>query len=307
VEVAGVADMLPLGRNRAWGFRSKTRAYSKDDVQVALVRIVTPGYVPAMGMRLRSGRDFTWADGTSSRKVIINEAAARLHWPGQDPIGQLGRVGNRDVQVIGVIADVREHSLEDAAGPEMYLHTMQEGPEGAELVVRTNLPTQAVGASLMKVLRSLNPGQPAAEFRQLQHIVDHSVSPRRFFVYLVSSFAVLGLILASLGIYGVISYSVTRQTQEIGIRMALGASGGQVKAGVMRNALVLAASGALIGGIGSFIAAKGIASLLYGTEPNDAATFAGVIVVLCAVALVAGYIPARRASRIEPMIALRTT
>jgi predicted permease len=308
IETAGVTDMLPLGRNRAWGFRAKGRQYGKDDIQAALVRIVTPGYLGAMGMKLRAGRDFTWQDGDSKQAVaVINEAAAKYHFPGRDPVGQLGQINGRDALIIGVLADVRAHSPEAEVGPEMYLHTMQAGPEGAELVVRTSLPSEAVGATLMKVLRSLNPGQPAAEFRPLQQIVDQSVSPRRFFVYLVSSFAILGLILASLGIYGVMSYSVTRQTQEIGIRMALGASGGQVQAGVMRNALVLATAGAAIGGVGSFIAARWIASLLYGTTPNDSITFAGVILVLGAVALLAGYIPARRASRIEPMIALRTT
>jgi len=135
--------------------------------------------------------------------------------------------------------------------------------------------------------------------------VDRSVSPRRFFALLVTSFAALGLVLAALGIYGVISYSVMQQTQEIGIRMALGASSAQVQLGVIRRALRLAAAGAVLGAVGSFAAARWIASLLFGTRPTDPATFAGIILLLCVVALLAGYIPARRASRIEPMIALR--
>jgi ABC-type antimicrobial peptide transport system permease subunit len=157
----------------------------------------------------------------------------------------------------------------------------------------------------MKTLRSLNPGQPAAEFRPLQQIVDHAVSPRRFFVLLVSSFAVLGLVLASLGIYGIISYAVTRRTQEIGIRMALGATAPQVQLGVMAKALWLALVGVALGAVTSIAAAKWIASLLFGTRPTDPATFAAIVLLLGAVALAAGYIPARRASRIDPMIALR--
>ena len=133
------------------------------------------------------------------------------------------------------------------------------------------------------------------------------MSPRRFLVWLVASFALLGLVLASLGIYGVISYSVTRQTQEIGIRMALGATAPQVQFGVVAKALRLALIGIALGTIGSYVTAKWISSLLYGTKPNDPATFAGIVLLLAVVASVAGYIPARRASRIDPMIALRSS
>jgi ABC-type antimicrobial peptide transport system permease subunit len=157
----------------------------------------------------------------------------------------------------------------------------------------------------MRTLRAYNPEQPAAEFRPIQSIVDHAVSPRRFFVLLVAIFAGLGLLLASLGIYGVISYSVTRQTQEIGIRMALGASTERVQFGVISRTMRLVLAGVAVGAVTSLVAARWIAALLFKTEPTDPAAFAATILLLCAVALVAGYIPARRASRIDPMIALR--
>jgi len=159
---------------------------------------------------------------------------------------------------------------------------------------------------VMRTLRALNPGQPATEFRPIQQIVDHAISPRRFFVLLVSAFAALGLALASLGIYGVISYSVTRQTQEIGIRMALGATQGRVLLGVLTKTLRLTLIGIALGMVGSFAVARLIASLLFGTTPTDPATFAGMAALLGAVALMAGYIPAHRASRIDPMTALRS-
>jgi ABC-type antimicrobial peptide transport system permease subunit len=157
----------------------------------------------------------------------------------------------------------------------------------------------------MGKLRELNPNQSAAEFRMIQTIVDHAVSPRRFFVLLVVSFAVFGVILAALGIYGVISYSVTQRTQEIGIRMALGATIQRVQLGVLGKTIRLAAIGILAGTAASVLVAKGIAALLFGTAPTDPVTFAGMILLLGVVALVAGYLPARRASRIDPMVALR--
>ena len=181
----------------------------------------------------------------------------------------------------------------------------QADPEGAELVVRTRLPISAVESSVLSTLRSLNPGQPRTQFRPLQEVVDHAVSPRRFLMLLITSFAGFGLVLASLGIYGVISYSVSQRAQEIGIRMALGASAGRIQVGVMGQSLRLALIGMLIGGAASFAAARGIASLLFGTAPNDPLIFLATMSLLGAVALLAGEIPARRASRIDPMSVLR--
>jgi predicted permease len=308
VEAAGIADMLPLDRNRSWDLMAKGKVYSKDINYDAFVYVVTPGYLKAMGMQLREGRDFGWQDSpTSEPVIIINQAAARREWPGQDPIGRLAQgIGQSDTRVVGVISDVHESSVEDASSPEAYIPVTQAEPEGAELVVRTRLPHDVLASSVMSTLRSINPGQPATEFRPIQQIVDHAISPRRFFVLLVAAFAVVGLILASLGIYGVISYSVTRQTQEIGIRMALGATTARVQLDVIARTLRLALIGIVVGAVGSLAVAKAIASLLFGTEPTDPATFAGMILLLGAVALVAGYIPARRASRINPIVALRS-
>lgn len=309
VEAVGISDNLPMSRNRGWGIAAKGQEKPKDgDFIGVFVYIVSPGYLKAMGMRLMKGRDISWEDlANNENVVVINETVAKKLWPGQDPIGRIAIAGGQDSRVIGVIADVRESTAEDNGGAQMYLPaTKNFGPEGSYLVVRSKLPPATLGASVMRTLQEMNPGQPATEYRPIQALVDHAVSPRRFFVLLVSIFAGLGLLLASLGIYGVISYSITRQTQEIGIRMALGATRSRVQLGVIGRTLRLATVGIVIGGLASLALAKTIASLLYGTEPTDPVTFAGMVVLLGTVALIAGYLPARRASRIDPMIALRT-
>jgi len=306
IREAGITDMLPLDRNRSWGLGAKGVTYRKDEYPDAFVYVVTPGYLAAMGMRLREGRDLSWSDRTDSERVVVlNEAAAKRLWPGQDPLGRTAIVAGNDTKVVGVVSDVRETGVEASSGLEIYLPATQAGPVGAELVVRSKLPPPVLAASVMRALRELNPAQPATEFRPLRQIVDHAISPRRFFALLVSCFAALGLALASLGIYGVISYGVTQQTQEIGIRMALGATEGHVLLGVLRRTLRLVLIGTALGLAASLAAARMIASLLFGTAPTDPATFAGVVSMLGAVALLAGFIPAHRASRIDPMVALR--
>ena len=307
IEAAGISDMLPLDRNRSWDLLAKGKPYSKTTNYDVFVYIVTPGYLDAIGIHLRKGRDIRWSDtATSPPVILINEAAARREWPGQDPVGREAYgIGNGLTRVVGVVSDVHESGLEEAANPEVFVPISQGNPDGAELVVRSKLPPGALAGSVMSTLRSMNPGQPAVEFRPIQQLVDHAVSPRRFFVLLVGIFAGLGLLLASLGIYGVISYSVTRQTQEIGIRMALGATQARVQFGIIARTLKLALVGIAVGTMASFAIATLIASLLFGTNPTDPITFAGMILLLLAVAFIAGYLPARRASRIDPIVALR--
>ena len=306
VETAGISDNLPLSRNRSWGISVKGQSYPKDYLQGTFVYIVSPGYLKAIGMHLVEGRDISWSDGPKDQKVaIINRTVAAKLWPGQDPIGRIADIGGDEVRIIGVVADVRESSAETAAGWQMYLPASQQGPEGANLVVRSQLPPETLAPAVMATLRQINPNQPATEFKPVQGLVDHAVSPRRFFVLLVGVFAGLGLLLAALGIYGVISYSVTQRTQEIGIRMALGATRTRVQLGIVGKTLVLGAIGIALGTAASITISSLIASLLFGTAPNDPATFTVIALLLTVVAVFAGYLPARRASRIDPMIALR--
>lgn len=307
VNAAGMSDYLPLGPNREWDTPvPKGKVFAPGELPDPLVYVITPGFIRAMGIRLH-GRDFTWADGPRSEKVVlINASAARVYWPGEDAVGKILMRGDEEDHVIGVVDDVHEETVEGGTGSQIYYPVTQQGPNTAQLVVRTSLPPAALAASVLRALRELNPRQPDAEFRPIQNIVDRAVSPRRFFMLLVASFATLGLVLAALGIYGVISYSVTRQTQAIGIRMALGASVGRVRRQVLGDTLRLAVAGMGLGTMLALAVSRVISSLLFATSSWDLPTYLGMALALLAVAAASGYIPARRASGVNPMEALRS-
>jgi predicted permease len=309
VQTAAITDSLPMSRNRSWGISTKGHHYEPGELPGTFVYVVTPGYLNTIGMRLIKGRDLTWEDNDPKQAVVIvNQTVARYLWPNEDPIDRIAVVGGTDARVIGVIEDVRETSAEAKAGWQMYISAAapQFGSADPHLVIRSTLPAATLQPAVLSTLRQLNSGQPSATLKPIQDIVDHAGSPRRFFVYLVGIFAALGLILASLGIYGVISYSVTQRTQEIGIRMALGATQQNVQLGVLAKTLRMTAIGIAVGTVASLAVSSLIATLLFGTKPTDPATFGAIILLLAAVALLAGYLPARRASRINPMVALRS-
>ena len=306
VQAVGIADYLPLGPNRSWDTPvPKGRVFAPGELPEPLVYVITPGFLHAMGIGLQ-GRDFTWADGPKSERVIIiNASMGRRFWPGEDPVGKILMRGDEQDRVIGVVDDVHEESIESSLGAQVYYPCTQQGPSRAQLVVRSSLPPAALAPTLLRALREMNPNQPASEFRPIRTIVDRAVSPRRFFMLLVAAFAGLGLVLATLGIYGVISYSVTRQTPEIGVRMALGATAGRVQRQVLGNTLRLALTGVILGALVAVAVARAIASLLFATSPWDLPSYLGMALALLLVALASGYLPARRASSINPMLALR--
>jgi predicted permease len=308
IQAAGLTDVLPLGRNRSWGAPEKGQVYPKGSFPVAFVRLVSDGYLGAMGIPLRAGRDFTARDTIGSDGVIvINETMARRLFPGRDPLGKtIMACGSR--HVIGVVGDVRHLSLEESAGMEMYVPMRQcHDVPSLDLVVRTTLPESSLPGAVRAALRPVAPDISGNAFRTLQQLVDKSASPRRFVMLMLGGFALFALVLASLGIYGVISYSVNQRTQEIGIRMALGAPASRVQAGILAQTLGMAAIGIVLGGAASWALARSLKGLLYSVSAGDPLTFGGMLIVLTAVAAIAGYLPARRASRIDPSVALRAS
>ena len=291
IAAAGISDVLPLDGDRGWQVSGKGQVYDKNHHPEAFIRVVSDGYFEALEIPLKSGREFTESDRASSEPVVmVNETLARTLWPGQVAVGKMmTQDGGR--RVVGVVADVHHGGPESLGGSEMYLPMRQTGDFAAmRLVVRTALPPDSLAAGIRTALRPLDPNLPVTEFQTLQGLVDKVVSPRRFLVILLSAFAGFALLLASLGIYALISCSVNQRTKEIGIRMALGASSGLVRRGVLARTLRLALAGVALGTLGSFALSKWIESLLFGTTPTNPAVFSGVGLLLCVVALVAAYV-----------------
>jgi predicted permease len=308
IEEAGLTDNLPLGANRSWGVGAKGQVYPPGQYPEAFPRMISDGYIGAMGIPLEAGRDFTEHDGPSSQPVIlVNESMARKLWPGQNPIGQIVAGACADErEVVGVVGDVRHIALEQSSGSEMYIPIRQcEDQWSVNLVVRSTMSPGAMAAAARSALKPLDPNITASEFRSLDTLVEKAVSPRRFVVILLSGFSAFALILASLGIYAVISYSVSQRTQEFGIRMALGAAPRDLLRLVLGKGMVLAAAGGAAGLVGALALTRTMSSMLYDVRPNDLTTFLAVGLVLACVALAANYVPAHRATKVDPMVALR--
>jgi predicted permease len=304
---AGVTDALPLSRDRSWGIFVKGVTYPREQGPSAHPRIIDWRYLKAMGISLQAGRNFMERDSTTSEKVvIINEKAAKTLWPARDPIGQLVTY-NGERRVVGVVANVRHLALEQEGGLEAYIPVAQTGSGSVDMVVRSTLAPEALIPSVRRALHEVEPTLPTEEFQQLGDLVDRSVSPRRFMTFLLGGFAAGALLLAVIGIYGVVSYSVTQRMQEIGIRMALGASPGEVQRKILIDTVSLVSLGLLIGVMVAMAFTRLTASLLYRLEPTDPLTFGVTVSVLLLAGAAAGFIPAFRASRVDPTTVLRAS
>ena len=306
VEAAGLTDALPLDRNRTWGIRVPGKITVRARPRSSSSTLSAPATSGRWGSGSRAGRDFIERDPMTDRSpVIVNATLARALYPGVDPIGRPAVTGNQQLTIVGVVADVRQSSLDEGPVNQMYLDLSRGSGVGSDLIVRTTLPPASIATAVRGALTDVDPRLVASDVRILDTLVDRSLSPKRFLVSLLSGFSLIALLLASLGIYGVVSYGVSQRTAEIGVRMALGATGRDVRRQVIGDTLRLTLAGVAIGTAASLALARLIANLLYATSPFDPMTFVASVLVLTAVALVAGYLPALRASRIEPIRALR--
>ncbi len=306
VESAGMSDTLPLGRNRSWSVVAKGEIGKPGDD--AFPRIVDSGYIRTMGIALRSGRDFNSHDTVegAASVAIINETMARKLWPGKDAVGQIfNSGGSGDHQVIGVVGDVRHAALEEKSGQEMYLLGARVGWGSEELVVRTKTSLTSVVPAVRAALRKMDPGMPLDGFRSLGEIVDQAVSPKRLIVMLLGLFSLLAMTLSSVGIYGVISYAVSQRTPELGIRLALGATTRGILWLVIKEGMKPVALGLLIGLAAAALLTKVARSLLFEISATDPLTFTANALLFISVGLLACWLPARRAAKVDPMEALR--
>jgi len=306
VEAVGLSDVLPLGRNRTWGIRAKGVDYPPGTGPSVFPRIVDANYLQAMRVPLRAGRYFDDRDRAGNpRTVIINEHLAHELWPDRDAIGQV-ITQDGGTTVIGVVGDVRHGTLEKAGGNEMYLNFHQSGDwSGMEMVVRSTRASASLVPEVRAALRNYDPSLPSGDFYQLEQLIDNAVAPRRLTTRLLGFFSALALTLAAIGLYGVISQSVAQRTQEIGIRMAIGAQPREVLGLVLGSGLRLVAIGVAIGLAGAFALTRVLQTLLFGVTAHDPLTFAGNAALLVGVATVACVLPALRATRVNPIVALR--
>ena len=276
------------------------------------VAAVTPGYFRALGLQLLRGRLFTEQDRNGSVQVaILTQAAARKFFPNEDPIGKKIALGwtsdgaRRGGEVVGIIGDFKQSTLANDADPQLFL-PFDQAPLGyLSVVIRSTVDLGTVAAAACTQVHELDADLPIFKLQTLEEIVSASVAQPRFYMLLLGGFAAVALAMAAIGMYGVIAYAVVQRRQEIGVRMALGATRDRVVRMVLRQGLVLAVIGAAAGLLGAFLASRGMRSLLYAVSASDPMTYAGVTLVLVAVAAIASYLPARRAARLEPQLALR--
>ncbi|HEX7049884.1 MAG TPA: ABC transporter permease [Longimicrobiales bacterium] len=276
------------------------------------IDVITPGMFRTIGTPLVRGRDFTERDdGDAPRVAIINQAMADRFWPGEDPIGRRFSWGSPQndedwLTIVGVVGNARRTAQDREARPSGYLPFRQAQVRGMLLSVRTSRDPLLLAGPVREAVRATDPTVPVAELATLERLLDERLAQRRLTTLLVAVFSALALLLATIGVYGVISYAVTQSVREIGIRIALGAVRADVLRLVLRRVGVLVGAGIAIGLAGAFFATRVLAGLLYGVGTTDPITFIGAPAILLGTALVAGLVPARRATRVDPMVALRT-
>jgi predicted permease len=277
-------------------------------------RWVTPDYFQAMGIALIKGRTFTAADNASSTLVaIVDESFARTHWPNQDAVGKRIKLGRHEsdnpwLTVVGVARHVKSQRIEAASNVQTYLPFYQDpGFFSMSLVVRTKLDDAlTISNAVRAAIQSVDRHQPVFLIKTMQQFVNESLAQRRLTLWLMSVFAAVALSLAAIGLYGVMSYAVSQRTHEIGLRLALGAQARDVLRLVLRQGMTLVFAGAAVGLSAAFVLTRLMQNVLFGVSASDATTYAVIVVLLLFVALLACWLPARRATKVDPLIALRS-
>ncbi len=312
VVAAGAATALPLGAvevRTQIGFEGDPNPQQDHAAQLCAV---SPDFFRTLGIPLLGGRAFNDADRAGAPEVaIVNDVIARRYWPNQNPIGKRVNMSGAPrgpwYEVVGVVAAIHHHKLSDRLQPELYRPYRQYlGPAfGSAIAIRSVRDASALGPAIRSQIHTLYPNQPIGEIKPMTDLVADTVAQPRFYTALLAAFAALAMVLAIAGIYGVMSYSVAQRTREFGIRIALGATSGQVLGLVLREGLALVLAGVVLGVAGAAALTRLIRSELYETAPTDPAVFVCVSLVLLAVAGAAGYFPASRAAAVDPISALR--
>jgi predicted permease len=309
VSAVGAINLLPLRGDGPDGtfFINNNPARSG----AADFRKASAGYFAAMEIPLLQGRTFDRSDQPNSlHTAVISESMAKKYWPNENPIGQAIQFGNMDgdlrlLHVVGIVGDVHDRGVDAATSPTVYANSLQRPPSsGIAVVVRGQATPATLIPPMRQTVQSLDPQLPI-NFKTLDEVFASSLDQRRFSLVIFAAFGSVALLLAAMGIYGVTNYAVTQRTQEIGIRMALGARMSDVLKLVLRNGMSLTLIGAALGVLGAVGITRVMSSLLFGVEPTDPATFIAVALVLIVVAFIACYIPARRATKVDPLVALR--
>jgi len=313
VEAVSVASHMPFVFTEEWPITVESAANTAVQTQAIDTRTVSADYFSMLQIPLVGGQAFSVADGPQALPVVmVNQAMANRYWSNQDPLGKRIKIGNADSKspwftVKGVVKDSAQSALDEGIQPEIYfsLGQMAGRYRRMNVAVRTSVDPKSTLAGIQSAIREIDKDQPVYQVQTIDELIRDSVATRRFALTILTLFAVLALVLAVSGIYGVISYSVTQRTQEIGIRMALGARATDVLRLVLREFMRLTLVGVALGLVGAYLLTRLMTSLLFGVTPTDVTTFVLVSITLSLVALVACLIPARRAARVDPLVALR--
>jgi len=310
VQQVAVTTHLPLADERTIGFALEGGDPNEVEVHWASNALVSGEYFATMGIPLLRGRTFTAADTPDApTSAVISESMARTFWPRQDPLGRRILWGGRTLTIVGIAGDVKLAALDQAAPPMIYnsVYQVESGAttSGAFVVRSGSGDAAALASAVRETIQSVDRGLPVFDVRTMNDIVARSVAARRFVMLLLAAFAGLALALAVIGLYAVLAYAVAQRTPELGVRLALGAPPARLVLQVLGQGLRLSAGGVLLGAIAAGAAATAMSSLLFGIGALDPVAFLSAAALLLLVALAASYVPARRAARVDPMVALR--